>query len=1170
MLFVFSIATPLRAQDDIARDRTPTAEQGLNVLSELPARQDTLYVIGGGPFLIRPFLLQEGFRVQVNDVMLDTSAFALERREGLIRFGDVAPDSALQVVISYRYVPLELEASYALWGRRMVESAGEKPTPQSGRASSSTLQTRGQVTRGVLTGSNQSARIESGLRLQVEGEIAPGVRLEAELTDEDTPLVPEGVTRQFDQFDRIRIGFSSDYGRVDLGDFDALLQGTRYGHLQRKLQGAGITTSTIIQPAPGLSSLQISAGAAISRGQFHAIDLDIKEGVQGPYRLLGASGERFILVLPGTERVFLDGSRMERGSDQDYTMDYSLGELTFTARHLMGPDRRVRIEYEYTTNRYTRTLSFAQAAVGLGGNPQNPWARLVIGGIREADGAAFIDEQGLTAQDSALVAQSTDGEVQVDGAVRVIYDPEALFTHYTRTQGTRGDFIYEEFIGSADVAEEVYRVPFSFVGEGFGAYRRIPSLSGGIAYEWLGEGEGAYIAARTLPVPSRKMLGEARLHILGIPRIQLETGIAGSSQDRNRLSPGSDSEISGLSWDVSAQSDALAFGESWRAKLAGSLQNRGASFETFERIRSVEYARDWSLPITAVDPFGAVIEGAHETLAELSATVRSNDSSTVALTAGHLQLGSLIEARRFGGDARFFAGSHLLLSGQFSYAYSDGNLSTPFNSEYRRSVLRAERIATERRWMPWAEMESTEWSTVGDAFEGLTAAEQSRRVPFMAYRVGVTKGWAVHQLGLSGAVRDESAVTMPQAVFGGSRIQTGQGTWTYEPTPRMRSSASLGVRRSTPTSTEATPLGKTDSERALLVGWSGQIRNADSGTIRWEYSVRSEQTAAMQEVFIRAGSERGSYVWLDSNNDSQIQLDEYFPETTPGEGEYARTLFPSDSLESVTTAEARVTYSYLPTPDAPLWRKARWQSTVDLRETSRSSQRSGIYLLKPSALRQPGETISGQLRIMQRLGLFPLRSDREFELRLLRSSSLAELANGSESLTRLETGLAGQEQLSANLDVILDTSWMQEEAGSERFASRQFDISRWEIRPGSVLRRGNARLQTELLVGAASESVTDARVRTLRLPVNLNWTRRSATWRTGGEWADASISGGAPIGLQLYELTEGRGAGQSWMWHLHVDIKLTDVMTATLRYDGRRPSSADTIHTGRFHLTARF
>ncbi len=163
----------------------------------------------------------------------------------------------------------------------------------------------------------------------------------------------------------------------------------------------------------------------------------------------------------------------------------------------------------------------------------------------------------------------------------------------------------------------------------------------------------------------------------------------------------------------------------------------------------------------------------------------------------------------------------------------------------------------------------------------------------------------------------------------------------------------------------------TESERALLIGWDGQLRTKDAGTLRWTYHVRSEQTAAMQEVFIRTGQERGSYVWLDSNNDGQIQLDEYFPETTPGEGEYARTLFPSDSLESVTSAEARMTYAYLPKSDAPVWRKVRWQTSIDLRETSRTEKKTDLYLLRPSALQEAGQTINGRLRVAQQLGLFP-------------------------------------------------------------------------------------------------------------------------------------------------------------------------------------------------------
>lgn len=1158
-----------------AQERSPDALHGASpdTLSALPARSDTLQVVGGGPFLLRPFLVTEGFHVRVNDAPVPETGYDLDQRNGLIHFRGVAPDSVLQVIATYRYIPLEMASSYRLWDARETTDSGDAAaeTPRS-TATPSSLRTRGQVTRGVLTGNNQSARIESGLRLQVEGEVAPGVQLEAELTDEDTPLVPEGVTRQFDQFDRIRIGFRSSYGRIDLGDFDALLQGTRYGRLQRKLQGAGVSTSSIVRPAPGLTLLRVSAGAAISRGQFHAIDLDIKEGVQGPYRLLGAAGERFILVLPGTERVYLDGVLMERGADGDYVMDYALGELTFTARHLMGPDRRVRLEYEYTTNRYTRTLSFTEAEIGIGTKPDKPWARLIVGGIREADGSAFVDEQGLTAQDSATVAQSTDGSVRIDGATRVVYDPEALFTHYTRSEQADGSLVYTEYVGAASETVEVYRVPFTFVGEDQGDYRRVPSQSGGIAYEWVGPANGSYIAARTLPVPSRKMLGEVRLHLLGIPGFTLEAGVAGSSRDRNRLSPDEASVVSDASWDVALRSSPLRMGSQWTGQATGFYSSRGAFFETFERIRSVEFAREWGLPLTVSDPFGALISGSDESVAEISVSINSDDSSRIDLFAGRLQVGELITAFRGGGDLRFDARKQVTITGGFEHSSAERIQGEVFSTKRSHARLRLERSLLSQGWRPWTELESDRWDTEGNGYGDMTLAEQTRRLPFTALRLGTTRGWVRHQLQLSSSLREEQTLTLGDLVLGGSRIVTGQGGWTFEPSSRMRSSATIGIRQTSrrEEDTGADTAQNPSAERALLIGWDGQVRSADAGTVTWRYDVRSEQTAWMQEVYIRTGPERGSYVWLDTNGDGRIQLDEYFPETTPGEGEYARTLFPSDSLESVTTAEARLTYSFLPTTDTPLWRKVRWQTNIDLRETSRATDRTSVYLLRPSALRQAGETINGRIRVSQRVGLFPLRRDRELELRVMRAASLAELASGSERAKRFESGVSALEAIREDMDLTFDGSWATEEAGSERFASRQFNIERWEARPGAVIRRGDVRVQSELMMGSASEAVTDATVRTLRVPLDLFWTRSSASWRAGGEWSDSRISGGTPVGLQLYELTQGRGAGQSWMWHLHIDIRLTEVMTATLRYDGRRPSTTDTIHTGRFHLTARF
>ena len=1155
-------------------DSTRSGQSGVDMPFVLPARTDTLRVVGGGPFLIRAFMETGSETVTVNDVKLGPGEYDLDARHGLIVIPGVAPDSSLTMIVGYRFVPLGLEASYRLWpfldvGPAQPTSDGSRPP----RSESSSLVTRGSITRGLLTGSNRNARIESGLQLQVEGEVAPGINLQAELTDEDTPLIPEGVTRQFDQFDRIRIGFESRHGRVDLGDFNAVLQKTRYGVLRRKLQGASVSTESLPVDSRLVNSVQVSAGAAISRGQFHSVDVAILDGVQGPYRLTGAAGERFILILPGSERVYLDGILLQPGVGQDYVLDYALGELTFTARHVMGRDRRVRIDYEYTTNRYTRTMTFTEASIGMGGSAGTPWATMTFGGIREADGDAFLDESGLTSADSVLIAMSIDGSVRIDGATRVTYDPEALYTQYVRQEVASGESIYRELTHVPGPDEPVFRVPFSFIGPGLGDYRRIPSQSGGISYEWVGEGQGAYIAARTLPVPSRKMLGEIRLRIEELPGLRFEAGVAGSSLDRNRLSPGNGSEVDGSMVDASIRTHALPLGGGWVAMADVSVQHRSAEFETFERVRPVEFIREWGLPVLSESPFGALLPGAGERLGEGTVRFARPDSSSISFGAGVLEVGEALRSRRREVAFHLNVLSRTQIRGSHQQLESEGSFPSSFRTARQFSRIRFQSSDVSSRWQPFVEGESDQWKLQGAGqLPGLVASQQSRRIPYISGRIGVTRTWAAHAVGVSGSIKQEDDLSIDGAsLLTGSRIEVVQGDWEWEPTSRIRTSSLVGWRRARPNGADAAfPTDSAASESALLVGWEGQIRSGSVGTVRWNYDVRSEQTAALQEVFIRIGPERGNYVWQDVNEDGQIQLDEFFPETTPGEGEYAQTFFPSDSLESVTTAHARLGYTWMPVSSSPTWKRVSLATTVDVRETSRSSNRTDVYLLRPSALRQAGETVSGRVRLNQRLGLYPLRRDRDMIFSLLRVASLSELASGGESTEQSLAGLEIRDELVPDLDLTFEASVGNESSDSERFSTRSFDISRWEVRPGSVFRSGAWRFQTEWMFSHGTESASNATVRTHRVPLDAFWSRNQMNWRAGVEWSDSRISGGAPLGLQLFELTEGRGAGTSWMWHLHLDLQLTEIMSATLRYDGRSPTGRPPVHTGRFQLSARF
>lgn len=63
-----------------------------------------------------------------------------------------------------------------------------------------------------------------------------------------------------------------------------------------------------------------------------------------------------MIILAGSEKVFIDGQQLKRGYDQDYIIDYNLAEITFTNRVIITQFTRIRVDYEFSDQNYSRFI----------------------------------------------------------------------------------------------------------------------------------------------------------------------------------------------------------------------------------------------------------------------------------------------------------------------------------------------------------------------------------------------------------------------------------------------------------------------------------------------------------------------------------------------------------------------------------------------------------------------------------------------------------------------------------------------------------------------------------------------------------------------------------------------------------------------------------------------
>src|SRR5579862_9255756 len=216
----------------------------------------------------------------------------------------------------------------------------------------SNVQKSGSILRGLSVGSNRDLTLSSGFNMQMSGKIASNLEVIAALTDENIPLQPEGTTQQLQEIDKVYVEIRGTDARATLGDFSLGLYGNEFGGYNRKMEGA----EGIAEYRTDITHGEVIVSAGTTRGKFTTNQFNGLDAVQGPYNLSGQNGERNIIVIAGTEHVYVDGQQMVRGEINDYTIDYSNAQVTFTAKRLITQVSRITVDFEYNDQQFNRNM----------------------------------------------------------------------------------------------------------------------------------------------------------------------------------------------------------------------------------------------------------------------------------------------------------------------------------------------------------------------------------------------------------------------------------------------------------------------------------------------------------------------------------------------------------------------------------------------------------------------------------------------------------------------------------------------------------------------------------------------------------------------------------------------------------------------------------------------
>ncbi|MEI6508024.1 MAG: hypothetical protein WCO54_06025 [Bacteroidota bacterium] len=1038
------------------------------------------------------------------------------------------------------------------------------------------LKMNGSLSRGLAFGNNQNVVLNSNLNLQLAGKINNDIDVIAAISDENNPIQPEGNTQQLQDFDKVFIQLSKKNTKLVVGDFEMARPANSY-FLNYFKKSRGGQINTLINTGKN-TALHVGADVAISRGRFARNVINGIEGNQGPYRLNGSNGETYIILISGTETVYLDGEKMIRGEQNDYVIDYNSGDITFMAKHVITQYSRIVIEFQYSDKNFSRSIYHLNTEF-----EQKNYYRLRANYFLEQDNKSQPLLQNLTDSDKAILASVGNN---IDQAL----SPSAIKTNvfskskilYRKIDSVNVSIVYPGiyvYTNDPNSDSVFYELKFSNVGAGKGNYILSQTAANGRVFQWVapsasGAKQGDYEPVTLLVSPKRMQMLSLGADIFAIKNTTLTIEIARSDYDKNLFSDLDKTNNGGYGVKVGGtnmiplENKALNF---WNIKTDASYEFVDKNFRYVERYRNVEFDRTWNRQLnnqTVQDT------GFTENILSAKTSLNKNSVGNVYYQVSYYDRASLFNGlQNFAGANLMFGKSMMNTEAEWISSTNKTTSITLNNDVSRYKVDLSRRVLNLISGVKY-ETEKSSFKRADDSllngsffYNQMTVYTKTADSSKLKYKVDLTQREDFLPYN-----KDYRSVSVGRNFNSGIEwLQQNNnrltGTFTYR---------DFEVRDTSYT--------KLKPERTILSRIEYDYRffkKVFSANTYLQLGSGNELRKDYQYIEVPVG--QGVYVWKDFNNNGKQELDEFVPASfiEKNQANYIKIVLPTTSTIRTNSNQFNQTLNINP---SAIWNNkngllkfiSRWNNQTGLRIDRKTTALNNLDFINPFVLNVlDSELIS--LSSSVRNTLFFNRTDPTFgfDINYQDNKSKVFQTNGFDSKHREEQGVNVRWNFTNTWGISSSFNYGIRGYFSDYFKDNNYYYSYRDFKPRLIYQVSQNFRATFLMSYFEGKNAYDfgnqfATNRELGGEIRYNI---SSTGVINAKYSSYTVSLSSKDGANIsspvvYDMLNGFTVGQNAVWNISLQQRLGSNLMVNLMYDGRKSEGTNIIHVGR--MEARY